>query len=196
MKLSKNFSLNELLKSQTATRLGGKVLEAQQNPTPEAVAKLKYHCENTAQKARDYFGVSIAIGSGYRCPALNTAIGGSKTSQHVLAEATDQELPDSFLSTSSDAREQIDALVHTVTGQPVRKDVNANFYLFAYYVLFIHGTDVDQVIHEFGEAGKPDWVHVSSSERLNRRQILSVKKVGKKSVYTEHDTKSALLLGC
>jgi len=200
MKLSNNFSLKEMLKSQTASRLGGAILRAQQNPPPKIIARLKYHCENTAQKARDFLGAAIATGSGYRCDELNTAIGGSKTSQHSKGEATDEELAEAFLTDPSEkaqaAKTELDALVHTITGKPIRKDVNSNFYLFAYYVLFIHLTDVDQVIHEFGEDGEPDWVHVSSSEQLNRRQILIVRKVGKKSVYENLTTKSALMLGC
>ncbi len=196
MKLSKNFSLAEMLKSQTATRLGGKVLQAQQNPSPPIIAALKYHCENTAQRARDFLGAVISIGSGYRCDPLNDAIGGSKTSQHSKGEATDEELTSSFLTDGGEAKETIDALVKTITGKPVRSDVNANFYLFAYYVLFIHLTDVDQVIHEFGEDGCPDWVHVSSSEGNNRREILIVRMEGKKRVYKKLDTRKALLLGC
>jgi hypothetical protein len=200
MKLSKNFTLRELLKSSTATRAGGAILENQMNPPQKIIDALKYHCQNTVQVARGWFKCSIMIGSGYRGPKLNTKVGGSPNSQHCLGEATDQELSEKFLDHNSNKKKQLDALIHAVTGKPVRVDVNSNFYLFAFYVLHIHYVDIDQVIHEYGEDGQPDWVHASSSEELNRREILSVKKMkikGKmKSVYTQLNTKEALMLGC
>ncbi len=87
MKLSKNFSLAEFTKSQTAERKGidntpeGKHMDA-------AVALF----EDVVQPVRDHFGPTT-INSGYRSPALNDAVGGSITSQHCKGEAADIEVP-------------------------------------------------------------------------------------------------------
>lgn len=87
MKLSKNFNLNEFTKSATATARGI-------DNTPQGVhlENLKYVVEKICQPARDYFGKPVKINSGYRSPALNTAVGGSKTSQHCNGEAVDMEI--------------------------------------------------------------------------------------------------------
>lgn len=202
-RLSANFTLKEIVRSQTATRLGGAVLAAQQNPPEEIVQALRMHCLLTVQPARDFFAASINISSGYRSPALNKAIGGSNRSQHTAGEATDQELHSSFLGiqggTAREAKELLHSLVLAITGKPIRGDVNANFYLFAFYVIYAHHHNVDQLIHEFGEKGCPDWVHVSSKIDIDspgRREILIATKEGKKTVYKKLNTKQALLLGC
>tara|TARA_R100000231_G_scaffold134931_2_gene108932 strand:+ start:1169 stop:1633 length:465 start_codon:yes stop_codon:yes gene_type:complete len=85
MKLSKNLSLNEVIKSNTATRLG--IL----NTWTEAweLENMKAVAENIFQPIRDHFGVPIGVSSGYRCKELNKAIGGSKYSQHMVGEAID-----------------------------------------------------------------------------------------------------------
>ena len=84
MKLTKNLSLKEMLKSRTATRLG-----LSNSPNEEHVKNMQALAENIFQPLRDYFGVPIHISSGYRSEALNKAIGGSKSSQHCKGEAMD-----------------------------------------------------------------------------------------------------------
>lgn len=81
--LSKNISLEEAITSQTATRLG-----IDNTPTPLIINNLK-GVAGQVQKARDHFGKPIRISSGYRCLALNNAIGGAKNSQHKTGEAMD-----------------------------------------------------------------------------------------------------------
>ena len=86
MKLSQNFSLAELEKSQTATRNGIN------NAAPAVdIPKLKALAENVLQPVRDKWG-PVIISSGYRSPDLNKVIGGSNTSQHTLCEAADFEV--------------------------------------------------------------------------------------------------------
>lgn len=87
MKLSKNFSLSEFTKSNTASRRG-----IDNNPTAEHIHNLVDLCENVLQPLRDAVGVPIRITSGYRSEALNEAIGGSKTSDHSFGRAADCEL--------------------------------------------------------------------------------------------------------
>ncbi len=84
MKLTKNLSLQEMLKSRTATRLG-----LSNSPNEEHVKNMQALAENIFQPLRDYFGVPLHISSGYRSEALNKAIGGSKSSQHCKGEAMD-----------------------------------------------------------------------------------------------------------
>ena len=86
VRLSKNFTLQEYTKSQTATRQG-----LDNTPNDEHLAKAKVLFENVVQKVRDNFGVTV-INSGYRGPALNEAVGGSSKSQHCKGEAADIEI--------------------------------------------------------------------------------------------------------
>ena len=85
MQLSRNFSLQELIKSDTAIRKG-----IDNNPNSDQIEKLKLLCENILQPVRDHFG-RVKITSGYRSPELCQAIGSSVNSQHAKAEAADFE---------------------------------------------------------------------------------------------------------
>ena len=83
--LTKNFSYQEMIKSSTAARIG-----VSNDATREHVINLVNLCNFILQPVRDEFG-PIRINSGYRSPALNKAVGGSKTSQHCNGEAADFE---------------------------------------------------------------------------------------------------------
>ena len=87
MKLSNNFSLNEMNKSQTATRKG-----ISNNPSEDHMNNLKELCINVLQRVRDHFGKVVSVSSGYRSPELCEAIGSSKTSQHAKGQAVDLEI--------------------------------------------------------------------------------------------------------
>ena len=87
MKLSKNFSLKEMTKSQTALRRG-----IENEPGEEQQANLQQLCEQVLQKVRDHFGKPVNVNSGYRSPELNTGIGGSPTSDHCKGMAADIEI--------------------------------------------------------------------------------------------------------
>jgi uncharacterized protein YcbK (DUF882 family) len=86
MQLSKNLSLAEVIRSETAKRRG-----ISNMPTPEHTENFKLLAEKIFQPIRDHFGVPIHISSGYRSKELNSAIGGSLTSQHCQGEAIDIE---------------------------------------------------------------------------------------------------------
>lgn len=88
MKLTQNFSLSELTRSQTATRRG-----IENQPNDEQLANLVALCECVLQPIRDHFGKSVRISSGLRVPELNAAIGGSTTSDHTRGMAADIEVP-------------------------------------------------------------------------------------------------------
>ena len=85
MKLSRNFSLSELIKSDTAIRLG-----IDNNPNADQIEKLKLLCENILQPVRDHFG-RVTVTSCFRSPELCVKIGSSLNSQHTRAEAADFE---------------------------------------------------------------------------------------------------------
>ena len=85
MQLSRNFSLQELTKSDTAIRKG-----IDNNPNADQIEKLKALCENILQPVRDHFG-RVKITSGFRSVELCLAINSSANSQHAKAEAADFE---------------------------------------------------------------------------------------------------------
>ena len=86
MNLTRNFSLQELIKSDTAIR---KCID--NNPNADQIEKLKRLCENVLQPVRDHFG-RVKVTSGFRSPELCVAIGSSINSQHAKAEAVDFEV--------------------------------------------------------------------------------------------------------
>ena len=175
-KLSKNFSLSEFLYSSTAQRFP-EILRDQNEPSENTISNLSYLCNMCLQPIRESFNYPIRITSGYRCEALNTKVGSTNRSQHLFGQAVDCVVSDKFLrsSRSSYIRDKIEQIILEITGKPVREDVNANYYLFAYVCLRKNRFDIDQVIHEYGhEAGRPAWVHIACSPSpQNKGQILA-----------------------
>jgi len=87
MRLSKNFTMAEFTKSQTAERQG-----IDNTPEGDHLDAAVALFENVVQPVRDHFGVTV-LNSGYRSPDLNAAVGGSSKSQHCKGEAADIECP-------------------------------------------------------------------------------------------------------
>jgi hypothetical protein len=149
MQISKHLSLAEVSRSETAKRKG-----IDNTPSGEHLENFKKLAENVFEPIREHFGVPIHISSGYRSKALNTAIGGSLTSQHCQGEAIDIDMDGTSITNA-----QIFNFI---------KD-NLNF---------------DQMIWEFGTDKNPDWVHVSyESTGKQRKQILKAVKAGGKTSY-------------
>jgi zinc D-Ala-D-Ala carboxypeptidase len=86
MKLSSNFTLSELCKSETAARKG-----IDNTPPEDVINNLTCLCDMVLQKVRNKLGV-VMVTSGYRSPELNKAIGGSATSDHCKGLAADFEV--------------------------------------------------------------------------------------------------------
>ena len=84
MMITKNFSREELLASATAKRL-----KIDNTPTKEQEARLYLLAYQILQPLRDRYGKPIRVSSGFRCKALNKAVGGVPTSQHQKGEAAD-----------------------------------------------------------------------------------------------------------
>jgi zinc D-Ala-D-Ala carboxypeptidase len=147
VRLSENFSLQEYTKSQTATRQG-----LDNTPNEDHMASAKLLFENVVQKVRDHFGVTV-INSGYRGPALNTAVGGSSNSQHCKGEAVDIECPGT-------------------SNYDVAKWIEDNLDFDQLILEFITPGIPDS-----------GWVHVSYKSEGNRKQSLTAMKEDGKTVY-------------
>ena len=80
----KYFTLDELIHSDTADRLG-----IDNTPTSEAVSNINDLVTNVLDNLRDGWGRPIIVTSGYRCKELNAAVGGTRNSQHLKGQAAD-----------------------------------------------------------------------------------------------------------
>jgi hypothetical protein len=150
--LSKYATLEECSRSVTAARLG-----IDNNPPVEVRDNLREVCSKVFDACREFAGGPLAIASGYRCPKLNKAVGGSKTSEHMLGQALDIDC---------------DTFGHKT---------NAEIFHF-----IKDNLEFNQLIWEFGTDKNPEWVHVSYSRLHNKKQILKASKVNGKTVYTNY----------
>ena len=87
MQLSRSFSLKEMYRSDTATRMGHA-----NTPGEVETGNLKVLCEKVLQPIRDHYNTRVQINSGYRHPEVNASVGGSKTSDHCRGMAADIEI--------------------------------------------------------------------------------------------------------
>jgi hypothetical protein len=153
MKLTNNFTLEELTKSETALRQG-----IDNTPTVEVVENLKVLAEKVLQPVRDHFGRGVKVNSGFRCLAVNAAVGGvqgAKPSDHTRGMAADIEIPG-------------------LPNADLAQWIEANL-------------EYKQLILEFYTQGIPDsgWVHVSyDSTNLKKQSLTAVKREGK-TVYLQ-----------
>lgn len=88
MRLSKNFTLAELTKSEAALRKG-----LDNTPSLTVIDNLQALVDNVLQPVREHFKLAVKVNSGYRSPEINEAVGGSKTSDHCKGMAADIEIP-------------------------------------------------------------------------------------------------------
>ena len=151
MKLSENFSLEELIRSSTAMRIG-----IDNIPNDEHLKNLQVVVDEIAQPLRDHFGKPVRINSGYRSPALNDAIGGSKKSQHSKGEAIDLE---------------IDGVSNMEVADWITENCDYDQVILEFY--------------NPAEGPNSGWVHASCKADLsqNRKRNLIALKDGNKTVY-------------
>lgn len=88
MNLTANFTLEELVKSETALRH-----DMDNTPGEAEIASLKTLCEKVLQPVRNHFQTGVKVNSGFRHPEVNAKVGGSKTSDHCKGQAADIEIP-------------------------------------------------------------------------------------------------------
>lgn len=148
----KYFTIRELTKSATATRKG-----INNTPNAEITKSLTALIDNVLDPLREKWNAPIRVSSGYRCPALNRAIGGATGSQHMKGEAAD-------ITSLSDSRDDNMKLLR---------------------MLLNSGIPFDQVISEDVDAfGRPNWIHVSyTTKRANRKKRTTMKKIKGKTTY-------------
>lgn len=151
MLLTPNFTLSEFTASDTARRRG-----IDNTPSAAVIANLTLLCRNLLQPFRDLVGRPLIVNSGYRCPALNAAVGGVKNSQHLTGQAADIHLPRLPLTRpdGTTARQSPAAL-----GRQWIRQITAARLPF------------DQIILEHNARGSY-WLHLSYSPTRNRRQII------------------------
>ena len=148
-RISEHVSFKEGVKSHTATRLN-----IDNAPSDLDLVNMKIIAEKVFEPLREFVGGPIAINSFYRSPKLNSAIGGSTSSQHCSGRALD-----------------IDDKYGYKTNAEMFKYIQCNL-------------DYDQMIWEFGDVNNPDWVHVSYvSEDVNRRRCLIAYKENGRTKY-------------
>ena len=92
MKNGKYITVNEMLRSQTAEKLNIKNV-----PNDPIVIENLEHTIEQLDELRKLYGHKIVITSGYRCPALNKAVGGKPNSQHVKGQAADLKWDENLL---------------------------------------------------------------------------------------------------
>ena len=133
-KLSTNFSLEELIASKTA-----RDKRIDNTPTTEVVANLEKLCQEVLQPIRNKYRRAITITSGYRCPKLNSVIGGVKNSQHTSGCAADIKCT----ATSK-------AVLFNIIKEMIQKGE----------------IKVGQLIWEYGTKKEPNWIHVSKVNQI------------------------------
>jgi len=147
--ISKHVSYKEGVYSITATRRG-----IDNDPNDEQLVNMELIAEKVFEPLRKYVGGPIKINSFFRCSKLNTAIGGSRKSQHMKGQAMD--IDDTF-------------------------GVVANSDMYSYIK---NNLDFDQLIWEFGDDDNPNWLHVSYvSPEKNRNRCLRAYKSSGKTLY-------------
>ena len=161
VRLSPNFTLEELTESSTARRFP-RIFKQQQHPPDEIATNLQRLANDTLEPLRALLGGwPIHVNSGYRCRDLNARIGGSKTSQHMSGLAADIVPLPPRMSPRRPYLNSVDRpILRALAGQPV----SDTFMLWEACVLLAEELKVDQVIHEYGNGwGDPSWVHVSTA---------------------------------
>tara|TARA_R110001632_G_scaffold191671_1_gene312487 strand:- start:117 stop:578 length:462 start_codon:yes stop_codon:yes gene_type:complete len=145
-KISKHISYKEGMHSNTALRRG-----LDNTPNKAQLECMSIIAEELFEPLRKWVGGPIKITSMFRGEPVNTAIGGSKNSQHMKGQALD--LDDTF-----------------------GHKTNAEMY---HYIK--DNLEFDQLIWEFGDDENPNWIHVSYVGKISNRNrcLLAYKKEGK-----------------
>ena len=153
--ISKHISYKEATHSATALRR-----DLDNTPNDEQLKCMEEVAENLFEPLRKWVGGPIKVNSFFRGKAVNTAIGGARTSQHMKGQAID--IDDTF-----------------------GYKTNAEMY---HYIK--DNLDFDQMIWEFGDDKNPAWVHISwVSHRPNRKKLTIAYKENGKTKYKNEEHK-------
>ena len=180
--LGRHFRLREMVESRTARR-DPEMWAAQQDPPDYVLHNLERLVNLILDPLRDAFGHPILVNSGYRCDALNAAVGGSPRSQHRLGQAADIRLAPGW--TLEDAPP---AIRNGRVRELLPNDAPAMAWLFAELATeeealepsngVVHPYPFDQLIHEYGQFPAPAWVHVSMGPKHRRQVMAATRKHG------------------
>lgn len=114
--MGKYFTITELIKSDTANKR-----KIDNTPSKQVETNLNQLVANILDPLRESWGNPIIVSSGYRCPELNKAVGGAKTSQHTLGQAAD-------IHTKSNTREENKKLFELIKSLKLPYDQLINEY--------------------------------------------------------------------
>jgi zinc D-Ala-D-Ala carboxypeptidase len=146
MYLSQHFTIDEFTQSQTAAR------EGIDNSIPADLMPSAKRTANGLELVRTLLNShSVLVSSGYRCPALNAKVGGSKASQHMLCEAADFTCP----TYGTPAQ-----IVSAITKSTIPYD--------------------QCILEYFDPIRKTGWVHISFTDKP-RKQALVIDQSGTRS---------------
>lgn len=120
MKLSENFTLEELTYSATAQRYG-----IDNTPSEVVVGKLRTLCKTVLQPIRNKYGKPVVTTCGYRCPKLNKIAKGSATSDHMYGNAADIR---SLSDTKADNKALFDLIVKMMVNREIQVKQIINEY--------------------------------------------------------------------
>jgi uncharacterized protein YcbK (DUF882 family) len=137
IKLSKNFTYDEMIHSATAKRLN-----IDNTPNARELENLKVLCQTVLQPIRDKRGSAITVTSGYRCPKLNTLVGGSKTSQHALGQAADITLGNPTLN-----KKLFNMIVDMINKKEIRVGQLIDEYNYRWLHISTPYSKVNNIIH-------------------------------------------------
>ena len=116
MKLTEHFTLEEFERSETARK------KRIDNRVPEQyIGRIRDLCDNILEPLRCHAGKPVVINSGYRCPELNKAVGGSPSSQHMKGEAADIRV-----ESYAEGREWFDWIRHNCNFDQLIWETSAN----------------------------------------------------------------------
>lgn len=152
---SKYFTFNELTRSDTANRL--KIdNEPKEEATKDNIIELMHFLDGVREgwteecKNKGYGDPAIVVNSGYRSEALNKAVKGSKTSEHMLGTAADIE---------------------------PKNGRNKEF--FEWLRTYLSDKQFSQLINEYPDKNnRPKWIHLGIKGRYEhpyRCQVLTIK---------------------
>lgn len=125
MKLTEHFTMEELINSPTAIRLGI------DNTPSKAITSNLMELSELLEKIRTIYCKPIIVTSGYRCEKLNKAVGGAKGSQHRLGQAAD-------IRSVSDSVEDNKELFNVIVGMVLQKEIEVGQVIDEYNYNWVH----------------------------------------------------------
>ena len=150
MKISEHLSLSEVTRSETAKRRG-----ISNTPTAEHLENFKKLAENIFEPIREHFGVPIHISSGYRSKELNSAIGGSLSSQHCQGKAIDIDMDDSNSGVTN-------KMVFDYIKDNLEFDQLINEFDYSWvHVSYTNGNNRGQILKAVKSNGKTSYINIT-----------------------------------